>query len=60
MLKVSENIRPVDVNNEIKAFSNYPIQEYEQRLHDDDDVLTFGGIVGLEVYGAKLGGTSVM
>lgn len=60
MLKVSENIRPVDVNNETKAFSNYHIQEYEQRLHDDDDVLTFGGIVGLEVYGAKLGGTSVM
>lgn len=60
MLKVSENIRPVDVNNEIKAFSNYHIQEYEQRLHDDDEVLTFGGIVGLEVYGAKLGGTSVM
>lgn len=60
MLKVSENIRPVDVNNEIKVFSNYHIQEYEQRLHDDDDVLTFGGIVGLEVYGAKLGGTSVM
>lgn len=60
MHKVSENIRPVVVNNKIKAFSNYHIQEYEQRLHDDDGVLTFGGIVGLEVYGAKLGGTSVM
>lgn len=57
---MTENIRLVDVNNEIKAFSNYHIQEYEQWLHDDDDVLTFGGIVGLVVYGAKLGGTSVM